>query len=142
MYTVETFRVTGLDHHSMETATDGGVALPLRKTSNETPNDEHKSKLGFEPLILLNPTNVNILLRMNDRLTLKPIGRVNRDENRRRDKLLHCKKLLNIATMNVRTIRDKSKQEEISKLRQDCHIDILSIDITKSCIKTPTVPRT
>ena len=59
---------------------------------------------------------------MNDRLTHKPIGRVNRDENRRRDKLLHCKKRLNIATINVRTIRDKSKQEKTSKLCQDYHI--------------------
>ena len=50
---------------------------------------------------------------MNDRLTPKPIGRVNRDENKSRNKLFH--------------FRDKSKQEEISKLCQDYRIDIHSI---------------
>ena len=43
---------------------------------------------------IINPTNVNILPKMNDRLTPKPNERVNRDENRSRNKLVLCKKPL------------------------------------------------
>ena len=67
--------------------------------------------------------------RINDAISLNPSGRDIADRNRNKGKLklLNFKKDFTISVMNVRTIRKKSKQEEIISHFNKYKIDILGI---------------
>ena len=67
--------------------------------------------------------------RINDAIYLNPSGRDIADRNRNKGKLklLNFKKDFTISVMNVRTIRKKSKQEELISYFNKYKIDILGI---------------
>ena len=68
-------------------------------------------------------------VRINDAISLNPSGRDIADRNRNKGKLklLNFKKDFTISLMNVRTIRKKSKQEELISHFNKYKIDILGI---------------
>ena len=67
--------------------------------------------------------------RINDAISLNPSGRDITDRNRNKGKLklLNFKKDFTISVMNVRTIRRKSKEEELISHFNKHKIDILGI---------------
>ena len=66
-------------------------------------------------------------MQTHDGVPLNPEGRGILDRKRARDKLLNCKKYSNIATLNTRTIRVKSKQEELAHKCREHSISIIGI---------------
>ena len=64
----------------------------------------------------------------NDVVTSKPQGRVAIDGGNSRERnLLKCKKSINIATMNARTLRSPHKQLELCALAKKYKIDVIGI---------------
>ena len=63
----------------------------------------------------------------NDDLSLNPQGRGRSDSSNQRDKLLSCRHHLNVATMNVRTIKKDSKRHELVHNCDKHNISILGI---------------
>ena len=63
----------------------------------------------------------------NDDLSLNPQGRERSDSGNRRDKLLSCRHHLNVATMNVRTIKKDSKRQELVHNCDKYNVSILGI---------------
>ena len=62
-----------------------------------------------------------------DDVSLNPQGRETSDSSNRRDKLLSCRQYMNIATMNVRTIKSDSKKQELAYNCDRYKIEILGI---------------
>lgn len=81
---------------------------------------------GLKPLIQT-LSNLHISTDTYDDTSLNPHGRDVTDCSERRVKLLSCKHYLNVATMNVRTIRLKSKQLELVNNCESKSISILGI---------------
>ena len=62
-----------------------------------------------------------------DGLSPNSEGRDRLDINDIPIKLLSCKQYINIATMNVRTLRKTTKRQEIAELASKCQISILGL---------------
>ena len=62
-----------------------------------------------------------------DGLSPNPEGRDRLDINDIPIKLLSCKQYINIATMNVRTLRKTTKRQEIAELASKFQISILGL---------------
>lgn len=72
--------------------------------------------------------NTPSLQREHDAIASKPSGRVAADWRRRsRAPFLNCKQIKLVGTMNVRTIREVSMQEELVHNFKEKHLDILAI---------------
>ena len=71
--------------------------------------------------------SVSIITIENDRVPCNPQGRGMQDVQKSRDKLLSCKHYVNVATMNVRTIREIHKQTELAYKCKEFETSILGI---------------
>ena len=75
----------------------------------------------------INPINSTGSQRTDDDIALNPDGRDKSESRTKRNKFLSCKKFVNIATQNVRTLRIHGKQEELAMNFNNLKIDILGI---------------
>ena len=71
--------------------------------------------------------NERIQAYQYDGLPLKPKGGGKLEQTRRKANLLSCRQYINIATINVRTLRTTSKQEELYYLSTTCNISIIGL---------------
>ena len=63
----------------------------------------------------------------DDHLSRKPKGVSKSNGSKAMEKLLSCKQYTNVATMNVRTVKNKSKQQELSYNCEKQSINILGV---------------
>ena len=64
---------------------------------------------------------------MDDHLSRKPKGVSKSNGSKAMEKLLSCKQYTNVETMNVRTVKNKSKQQELSYNCEKQSINILGV---------------
>ncbi|XP_072042893.1 uncharacterized protein [Amphiura filiformis] len=76
--------------------------------------------------------------KSNDDFSSKPYGRDKSDKSVcNRKNLMNCKKIINISTMNVRTIRENRCREELVSNLIEYNIDILGIQEHRIVHKEP-----
>ncbi|XP_072048646.1 uncharacterized protein [Amphiura filiformis] len=77
-------------------------------------------------------------MKSNDDFSSKPYGRDKSDKSVcNRKNLMNCKKIINISTMNVRTIRENRCREELVSNLIEYNIDILGIQEHRIVHKEP-----
>ena len=104
-----------------------GVATPqLSATEKPKMKAQNKAPGVKAPDSVLKGT-AGPIVGNNDDLSLNPQGRDGSDSSNQRDKLLSCRHHLNVATMNVRTIKKESKRQELMHNCVQHNISILGI---------------